>query len=67
MALGRQGNKIASISGLITSKCLSCVRISNTPTLQKKVEISSVTERPLPGVEPKPGPLGPDSLLFNLQ
>ena len=33
---------------------------SNTPTLQSKVEISSVTERPLPGVEPKPGPLGPD-------
>ena len=48
-------------------------QFSNTPTLHQKVEISSVTERPLPGVEPKPGlprrslaktgPLGPDSLL----
>ncbi len=28
--------------------------------LQLKVEISSVTKRSLPGVEPKPGPLGPD-------
>jgi len=38
----------------------SVFQYSNTPTLQLKVEISSVTKRSLPWDESKPGSLGPD-------
>jgi hypothetical protein len=44
---------------------LSCLQLSKTPTLQYsntpiEVETSQVTKHPLSGVEPKPGPPGPD-------
>jgi hypothetical protein len=42
----------------------SVFQYSSTPTLQLKVEISSIIKRPLPGVEPKPGLLGPDLYFY---
>ena len=45
----------------ITPPCLAvALAKEDTPLLQEEVEISYVIGRPLPGVEPKPGPLGPD-------
>jgi|GEM_PF-6000587 len=61
--LGPQKEENPVKFGFIAGKCLSCFLLSNTPTLQLKVEISSILKRLSVRIEPKPESSNQDSLL----